>query len=68
MNTQTHTTCHNPACRKPLNRRDAHLRSISLEQVAFCGPGCIETFTQLDKAAREGIPMRRRPIGTTSVR
>lgn len=62
MNIQTHTTCDNPACRKPLERRDAHLRSVSFEQLAFCSIACVEIFDQLDKATRRPIPGQRRPV------
>lgn len=47
---QSHSTCHNPACRKPVARRDAYLRSISLEQVAFCSEACVQMFDELDAA------------------
>lgn len=57
---QTHTICHNPACARPLERRDAFLRSVSLEQVAFCSAECIEAFTLADKAAHAPvIPLQR---------
>lgn len=54
------STCHNPACRKPVARRDAYLRSVSLEQVAFCSKACVDVFVQLDQAARQPIPEQRR--------
>lgn len=53
------TNCHNPACRKPIARRDAFLRSISLEQVAFCAEACVDMFDRLDKATRS-VPLQRR--------
>jgi len=55
------TTCHNPACHRPVKRGDAFLRSVSLEQVAFCSMACVEVFGQLDQAARS-VPVQRRPI------
>lgn len=69
MNTQSRTHCHNPACRKPVRRGDAHLRSISLEQVAFCSVACVEVFDELDKSARRPIPEQRtapRPLSSTT--
>jgi hypothetical protein len=59
MNTQSHTTCHNPACRKAISRGDAHLRSISLEQVAFCSTACIDVYSQLDNETRRPVPAQR---------
>lgn len=60
--TQSQSTCHNPACRKPVVRRLAYLRSISLEQVAFCSKGCVEMFDELDGAAgHHRIPAQRSP-------
>jgi hypothetical protein len=54
--------CHNPACRRPVARRDAFLRSVSLQQVAFCSAGCVDVFDQLDKSARtQPVPEQRRP-------
>ena len=52
------STCHNPACRKPVARRDAYLRSISLEQVAFCSEACVEMFDELDAANGHQPPSR----------
>lgn len=57
----THTSCHNPACARPVDRRDAFLRSVSLQQVAFCSQGCVDMFDALDKAGRRPIPDQRRP-------
>lgn len=57
---RTNETCHNPACRRPVVRRLAYLRSISLEQVAFCSRECVEQFDRID--ARQGhhvIPAQR---------
>lgn len=54
--------CHNPACRQPVARRNAFLRSVSLEQVAFCSQGCVDVYDALDKAARMPIPEQRRPV------
>lgn len=54
--------CANPACHRPVARRDAFLRSVSLTQVAFCSAACVEVFGQLDTAARTAIPAQRRPI------
>lgn len=63
MNTKpNHTTCHNPACRREIHRRDAYLRSVSLTQVAFCSPACVALFDALDKSARRPIPEQRRPV------
>ena len=42
--------CHNPACNRPIHRRDAYLRSISLVQVGFCSAGCVAMFDELDAA------------------
>lgn len=53
--------CHNPACHKPVARRDAFLRSVSLVQVAFCSQGCVDMFDQLDKMVRVSIPAQRQP-------
>lgn len=61
MNIQSRTTCDNPACRKPIHRATAHLRSVSLEQLAFCSTACVELFDQLDKARRQPVPQQRRP-------
>jgi hypothetical protein len=61
MNTKPNThLCDNPACRRPVRRGDAYLRSISLEQRAFCSPACVEVFAELDAAARRpAIPEQR---------
>lgn len=56
----TTTECHNPACRRPVDRRDAYLRSVSLAQVAFCSQACVDVFDALDKAVRQPIPEQRR--------
>ena len=53
------TRCHNPACHRPIRHADAYLRSVSLTQVAFCSPGCVEVFDALDKAARMPVERRR---------
>lgn len=63
----THEQCHNPACRRPVVRRLAFLRSISLEQVAFCSRECVEEFDQLDAAnghRPQRIPAQRRASET----
>ena len=52
--------CHNPACHRPINRAVAHLRSVSLVQVAFCSPGCVTMFDTLDKAGRRPVPEQRK--------
>lgn len=54
--------CHNPACRRPVARRDAYLRSVSLDQVAFCSQGCVDVFDSLDKAVRQPVPEQRRVV------
>lgn len=60
---QSQTHCHNPACQRPVARRDAFLRSISLEQVAFCSQACVDVFFELDHSVRsQPIPEQRRPI------
>lgn len=57
-----HIVCHNPACGREVVRGDALLRSVSLQQVAFCSEGCVDVFDQLDKATRAPkIPAQRRP-------
>lgn len=55
--------CHNPACRRPVNRRDAFLRSVSLQQVAFCSQACVDMFDALEQASRQPqpIPEQRGP-------
>lgn len=61
---QSRIVCHNPACQKSIARRDAHLRSLSLEQVAFCSEACVDFFDHVDKAVRaRPIPEQRRPAG-----
>ena len=60
---QSQTHCHNPACQRPVARRDAYLRSVSLEQVAFCSQACVDVFAELERASRRPIPEQRRPVG-----
>lgn len=55
------TNCHNPACRRPIHRADAYLRSVSLQPVAFCSLACVELFGALDESARQAVPEQRRP-------
>lgn len=56
----SHHLCHNPACRKPVARRDAFLRSVSLTRVAFCSALCVAMFDELDAAnGHHVIPVQR---------
>lgn len=60
MNTKpNHETCHNPACGRDVPRGDAFLRSVSLEQVAFCDQACVDVFDALEKESRRPIPEQR---------
>lgn len=58
----TEHQCHNPACGRNVARGDAFLRSVSLQQVAFCSQACVDVFDALEKESRRPIPEQRQPV------
>jgi hypothetical protein len=47
------TTCHD--CQATMPRHEAHLRSVSLKQVAFCG-GCLNLRAAVDAVFVNAAP------------
>jgi hypothetical protein len=47
------TTCHD--CQATMPRHEAHLRSVSLKQVAFCG-GCLNLRAAVDAVFDNAAP------------